>query len=58
MNEYDIILLTIGIAIFVFAIAFLLCMMRDADDLIHKADKMKDWAREELNRRAKDDGTD
>ena len=51
MSDYDIILLIIGIALFVFAIVFILYMVRDANEFIYNSDKMRDWAKDELDRR-------
>jgi hypothetical protein len=55
MNEYDIILLIVGIAVFVFAVAYIFVELRFADNLIYKADKMRKWAKGELDKRKEEE---
>ena len=51
MSDYDIILLIIGIAVVIFAIAFMLYNVKDANEFIYKAEQMAKQAKEELERR-------
>lgn len=58
MSNYEIILITIGVMVCICALVGILCMIKDANELIYKSNKMKDWSKEEMKKRKNDEGND